>query len=186
MGDPKPGDLVFFWGNDWVSKVIEFTTFGPSHVGIMTNYKGQLLLAESTTLCRHECVAQGKRVSGVQLHHLSDRLKDYPKGQARLYPLVDDFALDAIGQGRLEALLTSYLGTTYDYVNAGLTATFYLKYLNPYPDRHSLFCSALVARLYQVLNRLNHGNPEWYSPSHLRYVLLRSAVIEHGQPLATG
>lgn len=181
----KPGDLVFFWGNDVVSKLIELTTFGPSHVGILTNYKGQLLLAESTTLCPHPCIAQNKCVSGVQLHPLADRVRDYPRGRVRLYPLVDDCQLTPAQTTRLEELVTSYLGTTYDYTNAALSATSFIKYLPglPYPDKQSLFCSALVARWLQVLNRMNWSNPESHSPSGLHHALRRTAVIEPGQLL---
>lgn len=179
----RPGDLIFFWGNDLVSKAIEIVTFGPSHVGIMTMYQGQFLLAEATTLCRHKCEAQAKQIRGFQFHRLPDRLTDYPKGQAYAYCLASDCQLTQAQTDQLEQLATGAIGTDYDYFNAGLSATRFLKYLNPYPDRKSLFCSALVARFYQRLGLLNWSSPEIWSPSALRATLLRNAVIEKGQQI---
>ncbi len=187
MPDFKPGDLLFFWGHDILSRGISLITWGPSHVAVVTKYQGSLVLAESTTLCRTPCLAQGKRVSGVQLHDIQGRLEDYNGGRVQHYPLDSDCVLCPEKQDHLEAIITDYLGTTYDPYTAALSATFFLKLL-PYPDRQSLCCSGLIARIYMVLNRMNWDNPEKYSPAKLRNRLLYAATIKPGtlfHPTAT-
>lgn len=176
----KSGDLIFFWGNDNLSRLISWITWGPSHVAIIVKYNNQLLLAESTTLYNKPCVAQEKIVSGVQLHHIAERIEDYKNGKIQHCPLSGDCSLTNIQCDTLENIITDNLGVIYDSKMAILSATPFLKML-PYPDKSSLFCSAFVARTYQIINRMNWSNPEIYSPAGLRRSLLWSATIERGQ-----
>jgi hypothetical protein len=61
------GSVVAFAGKGIVSAIIDLATFqlpdvGISHVGILAEYKGDVILFESTTLNDQPCLIQGKRV----------------------------------------------------------------------------------------------------------------------------
>lgn len=176
----NPGDLLFFWGNDFQSRCISLATWGPCHVGIITKYNDQLLLAESTANCTHPCVIQNKIVYGVQFHYVDQRISDYSGGKVQIYHMVNECTLSEDKIVILNKILMSYVGVAYDMNSAVLSAAPFIKML-PYPDESSLFCSALVARIYQILNRMNWSNPEIYSPAGLRRSLLWSAVIKPGR-----
>ena len=68
----KPGDIIGFSGNSPISDLVNLATLGVprwsiSHVGIMAEIKGELLLVESTTLDPLPCVVLGKVFDGVRL-----------------------------------------------------------------------------------------------------------------------
>jgi hypothetical protein len=110
----EPGDLLLFYGRDLSSRVIEWATRGPSHVGIVCPHRlppdlspaggsgaagtggeerretlaprpdDTLLLFESTTLCDLPCLLTGRPIQGVQAHDPARRIATYRGAVARL------------------------------------------------------------------------------------------------------
>jgi hypothetical protein len=88
----KPGDIIGFSGTGFVSGVINLGTFalprcGLSHVGIVSEYEGELLLFESTFMAADNvpCVIAGQPVRGVQAHTLESAVSR--KGAVWHYPV---------------------------------------------------------------------------------------------------
>lgn len=84
--DYKIGDVVAFSGFGRKSLFVNLVTYGfpwwhASHVGIIGEHNGELLLFESTTLSDVPCVIQGKPFKGVQAVRLKDRVATY-RGRA--------------------------------------------------------------------------------------------------------
>ena len=180
MGPWQAGDVLLFWGADPLSWVIRWGTWGPSHVGIVIEYQGQLALLESTTLCDIPCLYQGRVVAGVQVHLIADRVARY-RGTVQVMSLMPECALSPVDVDEMTVdVLKHYLavGASYDLTGAVLSATWVAKYLAvlPFPDPDSLFCSALVARLLMVRNRMNWDDPGRYSPAGLVRTLRRTGV----------
>lgn len=180
----QPGDLVACYGNDWISRGIQWVTWspfatselrcGPSHLAIMTESDCGLLWVESTTLCRHPCIVRGEVVSGCQAHEPHDRIQDYLSsgGSVAVYRLTGINQLDESERQLLRHILFQHFLWTqvkYDFGGAILSGTRAIRWLGLLPgaDLHSLFCSELVAAILMRLNRLNHANPTGFSPARL-------------------
>lgn len=176
----QPGDILAFYGTDWTSRCIEWGTWGPSHVGILCDYRGGSVLVESTTLCDLPCIVTGKKISGVQAHAAEERIAGY-RGRVLHYPMTDECRLSSDESSLLtRILLKHWIGRPYDLAGALVSGTNLLKFshLIPYPDLGSVFCSKLVARIYMRLNRLNWDDPGRYSPAYLIRKLRRTGVID--------
>lgn len=143
--DYKPGDILAFSGANHVSDVINLFTFGiprwsTSHVGILANYNGELVLFESTTLDHLPCLIQGKSFKGSQAHRIQDVIDTY-QGRIWHYPLTRplyDFECE-----RLSKFLIDTTGIPYDQIGA-MRASDYLawweQWLHP-ENLSSVFCS---------------------------------------------
>jgi hypothetical protein len=187
--DFEPGDLLLFYGRGWQSRVIEAVTFGPSHVGIVTEWcaglsvqpKGDcpLLLAESTSLCPHPDFITGEMICGVQLHPPAQRVADYA-GRVRRMRLRKPHDLSPADIGRLSGLVQYYHGEPYDLRGALCSGTRLFKWLPfvPYPDLGHLFCSEFVAELLIQLGRFRLDDPGRYNPASLVHALRRWAVYQ--------
>jgi hypothetical protein len=177
----RAGDLVLFYGTSWQSRAIEIGTRGPSHVGIILEVHGRPLLYESTTLCDLPCELTGKLVRGVQGHTPEKRISAYAGSVYRMPLRVQ---LDAALSNLLTATALRDFppGTPYDLVGAigSGPRLKHWRWLVPYPDLASIFCSALCARLLQCVNRMNWHDPTCYSPADVVRTQLRAAV--HGKP----
>lgn len=171
------GTVVAFWGTDWLSRLISWSTWGPSHVGIIAELNGQLVLFESTTLCKTPCLIQGKCVSGVQAQNIEDRVKQYRGGSVKYYPLHSHLNLNETESTKMSNFLISQIGKEYDKKAAVLSASHILKYF-PNPDLDTIFCSALVARALMISGRMPWANPETYSPASLLRTLKKSAILK--------
>lgn len=153
MHGAKVGDIVGFSGYNLASAGINLATYGIpfwslSHVGIMGEFKDELLLFESTTLSDIPCRIQGKPFAGSQAVRLSDRLESY-RGAAWLYPL---YRLDGPTQARLNKFLISYVGMPYDHLGAARSGLFAWSWLQSQlhdEDLTSLFCSEWCAAALQ-------------------------------------
>ena len=178
----QPGDLVVFSGRDFTSRVIEWATRGPSHVGIVCPHgeEGPLLF-ESTTLCDEPCVLTGKRVRGVQAHEPARRIARY-RGTAALVRLAPAWKLSKAETGLLHDWLMHVASEPYDLYGAILSGTRLFKWtaLMPYPDLGSLFCSELCAAALMRLGRMPLGNPSLYNPASLARELRRCGI--YGAP----
>jgi len=184
-GDWLPGDLLFFYGRCLTSRLIEFATRGPSHVGIVSPFGGVPLLCESTTLCDLPCELTGVKRRGVQFHKPADRIASYEGRIARLR-LADGWLLHGGEIDRLVKVLYHFRGRPYDLFGAPLSGTRVLRFtsLMPYPDLGSLFCSELCAAALMRVGRLPLSNASAYSPASLLRALRRCGT--YGAPEFVG
>lgn len=179
----EPGDLLVFYGRDFTSRVIEWATRGPSHVGIVCPHPlaaqpagstPSMLLFESTTLCEEPCLLTGRRIEGVQAHDPVSRIAGYPGKVARVR-LTPAWRLNVREIGILHDWLLHVASEPYDLRGALLSGTRLFKWtaLMPYPDLDSLFCSELCAAALMRLYRVPLANPSLYNPASLVRILRR-------------
>lgn len=154
-------------------------------MAILSESDRGLLWVESTTLCPHPCLIQGRLVSGCQAHDPEVRLRDYLQagGTVDLYRLTPINQFDAEERLLLRDLLfRRFLATSvgYDLEGALLSGTRALRWLGLLPgaDLRSLFCSELIAAVLMRLNRMNHANPTEYSPGRLLRTLVTLGKYE--------
>lgn len=177
----QPGDVLAFYGTDLVSRVIEYATFGPSHVGIIAYHNGSPTLFESTTLCPIPCLVTGKQTDGVQAHYPADRIANYP-GRVERLELTPVWRMSSQQADELHQILMHLIGTPYSMNLAILSGTRLLKWSRflPYADDASVFCSEMVAAVLMRLGRLCVSNPEKFNPANLVRSLRWSGV--YGKP----
>lgn len=192
MTDLYPGDLLFHYGTDWKSRVIEYGTGlpnrmlkAPSHVsGVIPWHGADRLLLESTTLCDQPCAVNGKRISGVQAHVPELRISTYP-GTVWLCSLKRECQLTDTEKDLLVRRATLYLGEPYDMHGAIESGTHWLQWLGlTGADLGSLFCSALWARLLMLCNRMNWAPCKQFNPAGLMRTVLRNGT--HNPPILVG
>ena len=179
----EPGDLLIFYGRNFTSRVIEWATQGPSHVGIVCphlQYKS--LLFESTTLCDEPCILTGKCVRGVQAHEPGLRIAHYA-GSVSVLRLMPAWRLNREETHLLERWLMHVANEPYDLRGALLSGTRLFKWtaLMPYPDLDSLFCSELCAAALMRLHRMPLTNPSLFNPAFLVREVRRCGT--YGAPL---
>ena len=165
----EPGDLLIFYGEGFTSRVIEWMTFGPSHVGIVCPHEERgPLLFESTTLCDEPCVLTGQPIKGVQAHTPQSRIDSYPGTVARLR-LMPAWRLNKDDVDLLHRWLMHVMDESYDLRGAIVSGTQLFKWtsLMPYPDLDSLFCSELCAAALMRLQRMPLSNPSLFNPASL-------------------
>ena len=146
----KPGDLLFFYGNDRVSKIISYWTWGPSHVGIVVDASAigvpypdnKLVMLESTTMCPTACLVGGKRIAGIQVQDIETRIAQYGNAPT-LLSLRPECRFTPEDDELFHAKARLTIGELYDMPNAVLSGTNILKYLVT-PDINTLFCAALL------------------------------------------
>lgn len=177
-----PGDLLIFYGRDFTSRIIEWATRGPSHVGIVCPHGDYgPVLFESTTLCEMPCLLAGTCVQGVQAHETANRIANYPGAVARLR-LAQAWRLSEAEIGLLHDWLMHVAREPYDLRGALVSGTRLFKWtaLMPYPDLESLFCSELCAAALMRLARMPLENPSVYNPASLVRELRRCGT--YGAP----
>ena len=173
------GDIIAFYGDCFSSKVIEWITFGPSHVAIVAEI-GNLgeVLVESVTGVSHPCLIQGKEVNGVQVHHIRERLKDY-NNNAVVFRMRKPWRItDAEGKW-IEELLRSFINhhDEYDTLHELLAPINSLTgWSNPDPWKQ--FCSEMVASCLMRVGRLPLGNPASYTPGGLVRTLKKIGIVK--------
>lgn len=172
----QPGDVLAFMGHGVTSRLIEWLTWGPSHVGIVCSSSMGPVLVESTSLCKRPCLVAGMPVVGVQVHRPCERIEDYG-GRCKVYRLAPMWKLTSAESDRLTASLMGFVEARdrYDYGRALLSATKVIKWLN-YPDEGSQFCSELCAGVLMRIGRLPVSNPAGYNPGSLCRELRRTGV----------
>jgi hypothetical protein len=185
----ETGDVVACYGTGLVCRTISTLTtsvlakrgvrIGPSHVAIIIEVDGSQFWAESTTLSPRECLISRKLVSGVQVHHPEDRVRDYVYRGGRVVVFrpspIDKFTeLENVRQTYLVRWFIKH-ATTYDTIGALISGTRVFKRTRLVPflakwldvDLDSLFCSEMIAAILQRLGKMNLNNPTKYSPASL-------------------
>jgi hypothetical protein len=196
----EAGDIFACWGVDFVSRLISVQTssvvgpvrFGPSHVAIACQSTAALspdpfVWFESTTMTSRLCLAANRAVSGVQVHPIEDRIRDYTErgGTVWQYRLMPIDLLTTNEAFHLWQMLSEMLGGDeqqaigYDTRGAILSGTRVLKrFLFSEQQLESVFCSELIAAVLMRLNRMNRRDPGWYNPARLIRTLVRSGTYE--------
>jgi len=179
----KPGDVLGFSGDGGISFAVNILSYGLpwisiSHVGIMGEHEGELLLFESTTLSNTPCKIQDKLVEGVQAVRLEDRVEKYD-GKVFWYPLVDP--LFASDKRKLNQFLHDQIGKPYDLIGAlragGSLFAWFESHLRE-ADLNFLFCSELVASSLHKVNRLETHNVSSWSPNKLIRHGLKKNILQ--------
>lgn len=190
-----PGDLAACHGADWTGRLIRWGTasvvaprrlrVGPSHVAILSTWRGEPVWLEATTLCSTPCLIQRRIVAGAQAHRPADRVRDYVQqgGWVELYRLTPINRLSRAEEELLTRILLRHFiasGVGYDYGGALLSGTRLFQSTRFFPgaDLNQLFCSELVAAVVMRLNRMNHANPTRYHPARLLRELVRTGKYE--------
>jgi len=171
----KAGDIIGFSGSGLDGFIINLCTYGipfwsASHVGIIGEYEGELLLFESTTLSDVPCVIQGKPFKGSQAVQLPDRIAVYP-GRMWHYPLCEQ--LSDTKAERLSKFLVEHVGIFYDFigaVRAGGAAWSWFESLLHDEDLGHIFCSELCAAAHRAIGLIQTDNVSRWNPNRfIRY-----------------
>lgn len=188
--DPMPGDVVFCWGSDLVSRVITLKSsvtnamtlsglsVAPSHAAIIAPFHGSQAWYESTTKCSLECLSAKRQVSGVQVHWIYPRLSMYTNIGGSVTVLRGPRPISGrIVSEWMEPLLGDE-GTgpaAYDYIAAVVSGTRArsLPVTPSFSDRW--FCSELVTESLRQAGAIDERvEPHKQNPGSLMRLLLRS------------
>lgn len=175
--DFQPGDLLFFSGRNFESRVISFATCSMpqlvrgewfSHVGIVSVYHGRTFLFESTTLTTSPCAIQCRKVHGPQAHEPTARVREYD-GNVWRFRIDPRKRLFEAETQRLTDFLCSKLGDGYDYEGALLSATSKLRLARfIYPSARTLFCSRYAMAALKDIDRVGETvSPHSYNPARM-------------------
>jgi hypothetical protein len=165
-----------------VSDLINIVTLGVprwglSHVGIVAEHEGELLLFESTTLDPLQCVIRGECFNGTQAHRLDDVVKNY-KGRVWEYPLARP--LYGFESKRLSEFLIRTIGVPYDRAgamrSAGIGLSFVESLIRP-EDLHTIFCSEWLAKAYCEVGLLLTDDASRWNPNRLARRLRSHHVV---------
>jgi hypothetical protein len=179
----RPGDILGFSGRGLISDTINVFTYGLprwslSHVGIIGEHKGQLLLFESTTLDSEPCAIRGKCINGTQAHEIEERVQVYD-GRVWHYPLSMPLGVEA--RRELSRFLLSTLGISYDSIgafrSAGLGFSWLESLLHP-ASLHSIFCSELCAAAHATIGVFRTENVSRWSPNLFVRTERRRTVLQ--------
>jgi hypothetical protein len=180
----KPGDIIGFSGDSLVSIGINLGTWGLpfwgiSHVGILAEFDGNLLLFESTTLCDLPCEIKGRKFKGSQAHNLLTRLRGY-QGKAWHYPLYRGLYEDE--RKRLNGYLKDTIGTPYSEIGAFRAAGFgTLETLFGEESQSAGFCSEWVESALSEIGVFPTDDAYKWNPNRLTRTLRRSGLLKAPQ-----
>jgi hypothetical protein len=177
----KSGDVIGYSGHHWASIAINLVTYGIpflnlSHVGIVGEFKGDLVVFESCISAPESCLIQNKHVSGTQAHTL-DSLLNY-NGTVWHYPLCRPLYDDE--RERLNDFLLSTIGLPYDAIGAfrsgGLGFSFVESLLRN-QDLSSLFCSEWCVAALTHIGLFRTDNVSRWSPNRFIRSARRQAIL---------
>jgi hypothetical protein len=186
LSDPaavSPGDIIGFSGEGLVSIFINCVTYGIplwsiSHVGIIGEHDGRLLIFESTTTDTVPCEVTGKCIAGSQAHSVQHQLDHY-KGRLWHYPLYRP--LFGHERKRLHTFLHQTVGLSYDNIGAfragGLGFSWFESQLRE-ADLHSLFCSEWCAAAHAEIGLFATDNVSRWSPNLLCRTERRMGILK--------
>jgi len=179
---PKAGEIIGFSGDSWLSVGINLATYGIpfwslSHVGIVGEHDGELLLFESTSLSELSCAIQRKPVWGTQAHRLDECVQAYG-GKVWHYPLYRP--LYPFESKRLSAFLLEYIGKDYDAIGAfraGGIGWSWLESKLRRQDLSSLFCSEYCAAAHARVGVFRTDHAGRWSPNRLVRTERRRGIL---------
>ena len=168
----KAGDILGFCGKDWLSHMINLGSFrlpyfGLSHVGIVSNHDGKLVLFESTTYNLEPCLIMGDKTDGVQAQDIDKRIQTVD-AYVYLYSLRDE--LTHLEEELLDSFLVSKLQARYDMIGAFRSGgkVFSLLEAGIHPENmNTIFCSELCAAAHREVHRLDTKHASYWNPSRL-------------------
>lgn len=168
----KPGDVVGFSGHNIHSYIINLATYGwprwhISHVGIVGDYEGQLLIFESTTSAPDKCAIQHAYVTGSQAQRIKERVAHY-NGSVWHYPLVKSLSLAE--SYRLTNFLIKNIGKPYDGPGSMMAGARLWADIQAFFHEESLaalFCSEWVAAAHRHIKRFDTDHVGKWSPNRL-------------------
>lgn len=158
--DLDTGDILLYSGTGAISTAIKIGTCSKwSHVGVIVRPRDfdMVCVLQSTTLSKAKDIISNQPVEGVQLNFLSESIEIYPGGIAvrKLDVLRTDNILKAVRDFRKEVHGRPYeekkiqlLKSAWDFFGG-----------ENEEDLSSLFCSELVAELYQRMGLLDEEKP---------------------------
>jgi hypothetical protein len=183
----QPGDVLGFSACTPQGAIIRVCTGGLiccgglSHIGFAVQWPGYTrpLLCESTSLCDLPCVVQGRRIKGVQLHYLRQRIATYP-GRVWHYPLARPLSASEVC--RLKAFCEAYLGVEYDRRGAiGARHTLFARLFQRPENLDKLFCSEWLVATMRYMRRFRTDNASAWSPRAARRVMLQDGECLPGR-----
>lgn len=161
----KTGDILQMRGKGLFSWILG--RFGwASHVGMVLVVEGMVFVYESTTLSTVRDYFTGKKVKGVQVVLLSERLRTY-KGKIRVRQLekpLTSYQKEILEECRQEFRDRKYEQSLWQLIRAGFKWRIQAK------DLSSIFCSELTAEVQQRQGIMrerypsNEINPWDYDP----------------------
>lgn len=189
--DFKAGDLIAISGRAPVSWIIQMGTMslpnvlglgklglsGISHVGVVAQVFDQMIVYESTSFDRPQCVRTGRqKPKGVQAHRLSTILD--AGGDVFHYPLKRP--LYDHEEFRLLGALEECLGRDYDMFGAATAWGGLLRWsarrLVAKENLASLFCSELVAHAWGQIGLLQTPSSDIWNPARLARFAVRQGI----------
>jgi hypothetical protein len=179
----QPGDIIGFSGEGWVSIFINCVTYGIplwsiSHVGIVGEHDGKLLVFESTTTNDVPCEVTGKCIAGSQAHNLQHHIDHY-KGRLWHYPLSRSLYHHELK--RLKTFLHKTVGLSYDNIGAFRAGGVGFSWLESQlleADLHSLFCSEWCAAAHAEIGVFATDNVARWSPNLLTRTERRMGILK--------
>jgi hypothetical protein len=180
--DFKPGDIIGFSGRSWHSIFINLCSYGIpfwgiSHVGIVGEHKGELLLFESTTLSNLPCVIHGEPFKGTQAVRIDERIDSYD-GRVWHYPLYR--RLYPVEAERLNQFLVDHIGISYDHIGAirsgGQAWSWFEAWLHE-EDLDHIFCSELCAAAHREIGMIRTDNVSRWNPNRFIRLERRESIL---------
>ena len=179
----RPGDLIGFSGESFISDFINVVTYGVprwgiSHVGIMGEAPdGRLLLFESTTLDGLSCEITGTRFNGTQAHLLDAVVKAY-QGKVWHYPLCR--TLYENERQRLTQFLMETIHTPYDEMGAFRSAGIGLSWIESLfreEDLTTIFCSEWCCAAHTEIGIFRTDNVSRWNPNRFVRTERRQGIL---------
>ncbi len=179
----RPGDLIGFSGESFISDFINVVTYGVprwgiSHVGIMGEAPdGRLLLFESTTLDGLPCEITKEHFNGTQAHSLDAVVKAY-QGKVWHYPLCR--TLYENERQRLTQFLMETIHTPYDEMGAFRSAGIGLSWVESLfreEDLTTIFCSEWCCAAHTEIGIFRTDNVSRWNPNRFVRTERRQGIL---------
>ncbi len=169
--DLKTGDIVLFSGDKGIAPFIKlFTRSKWSHVGMVYLRDGDVCLWEATKIGKVVDSEKGKKINGVQLPLLSERIRRF-SGEVAIRSISEGFDQDMLK--KLFNFRQRVKGRKYEKRKLDLLLSVYDGIFIPegfVPDASndlsSFFCSELIAETYREVGLLLSPQPSSeYTPA---------------------
>lgn len=166
----QPGDIIGCSGKYPTSDMINLATYGIprwdlSHVGIICDYEGKLLVFQSTTLCCMPCHFAKKPFCGTQAQEIGEFIST-DKSRIYHYPLSRQ--LYDHEKTRLRNQLFDDLGKPYDKLGAFESGGFLfceLCKLLTHQSKAAMYCSEWCASSHCNIGLFPTGNYSHWNPN---------------------